>query len=154
MELSYLLLLVTCILYGASGMIAEWRDFPSKLANALVIIVLIVLLLVTLSPGHAGFFRKSDDFWWIDFLMPIPVGNNDMRIQYLPFNQRKYTDHVHSMVHTSISFIFICKQITEFLGWYSGPFGVCVQCRVPVSPLIIFILADFPFFQFLRLLLP
>ena len=73
MELSYLLLLVTCILYGASGMIAEWRDFPSKLVNALVIIVIIVLLLVTLSPGHAGFFRKSDDFWWIDFLMPIPA---------------------------------------------------------------------------------
>ena len=43
---------------------------------------------------------------FVHFLTPIPVDVNDMYLEYLPYNQKKYTDHVHTIIHTSISLLF------------------------------------------------
>ena len=67
MELSYLLLLVTCFFYGATQLIEDWDDFGTKLINVLVILTIIVLLLITAGNGF------TDDSWWWR-LIALPGG--------------------------------------------------------------------------------
>lgn len=71
MQISFLLLLVTCFLYGASGLITDWSDFACKLWNTIIIITIIVLFLI-ISSGAPGFFQNSD-LWWVDCILPIPA---------------------------------------------------------------------------------
>lgn len=61
MELAYFLLLITCILYGASGIIKEWGDFFGKLINTIVLIVLFVLYVISVL-NEGG----SVVWWWVE----------------------------------------------------------------------------------------
>ncbi len=70
MEISYLLLIVTCLLYGMSTLITEWDDFGFKLVNVLVIIAIIVLTLIT---AEDGFISDRSDYWWLNYLIPVPA---------------------------------------------------------------------------------
>ena len=70
MYTSYLLLIITCVLYGLSGIVSEWEEFGAKLANMIVIIAIIVLTLIT---GEDGFFLPRSNIWWINFVIPIPA---------------------------------------------------------------------------------
>ena len=67
MELSYLLLIITCFFYGVSQLITIWDDFGPKLINVLVILAVIVLLLIT---GGDGFFSVSSDWFWVNLILP------------------------------------------------------------------------------------
>ena len=66
MELSYLLLLITCFFYGATTLITEWDDFGPKLVNVLVIIAILVLSFIT---GEDGFIQ-ADELMWLNLLIP------------------------------------------------------------------------------------
>ena len=67
MEISYLLLIITCFFYGVSQLITIWDDFGPKLINVLVILAVIVLLLIT---GGDGFFHYNSDWFWVNFILP------------------------------------------------------------------------------------
>ena len=67
MEISYLLLIITCFFYGATHLITMWDDFSFKLINVLVILAVIVLLLIT---GGDGFFSVSNDLFWVNLVLP------------------------------------------------------------------------------------
>ncbi len=66
METSYLLLIITCVLYGASGLVQDWDDIGQKVVNSLVAIFVIVIVILT---GDDGFFDEE----WINYIFPIPA---------------------------------------------------------------------------------
>lgn len=66
METSYLLLIITCVLYGASGLVQDWNDISQKIGNSLVAIFVIVIVTLT---GDEGFFDEE----WINYIFPIPA---------------------------------------------------------------------------------
>lgn len=65
METSYLLLIITCILYGITGFIQDWDDISQKIGNSLFVIFVIVIVTLT---GDDGFFDEE----WINYIFPIP----------------------------------------------------------------------------------
>lgn len=76
MQISFVLLLITCFFYGASLLIKEWDDFWLKLINTLAIIAIIVLSFITVDPedGILGY----SDYWWLTYIFPagaVLLGN-------------------------------------------------------------------------------
>ena len=65
MEISYLILIITCCLYGATTGIEHWEEFGAKLINVLALIALTVLTLIT---GEDGFLQN--DSWWLNYVFP------------------------------------------------------------------------------------
>lgn len=68
MEISYILLIITCFFYGATQIIGAWEDFESKLINVLVILAIIVLAIITGEDGFLNYYRS--DWYWLNYLFP------------------------------------------------------------------------------------
>ena len=68
MEISYLLLIITCFIYGATPLIQAWDSFALKIINVLFILAVIVLVIIT---GEDGFFSDTDEWYWIDYVLPV-----------------------------------------------------------------------------------
>ena len=68
MEISYLLLIITCVLYGMTQFVESWEDFGLKLINILVFIAVFVLTILT---AEDGFFQ--DHAYWLNYILPIPA---------------------------------------------------------------------------------
>ncbi len=66
METSYLLLIITCVLYGISGIIKDWNDGFTKFVNSMYVIFVVVITILT---GDDGFFDSN----WINYIFPIPA---------------------------------------------------------------------------------
>ena len=73
METSYLLLIITCFCYGASGLITHWADFSEKLINTLALVAIFVLTILTCEDGFFSSHRETVHYWWLDIVLPIPA---------------------------------------------------------------------------------